>query len=301
MDARKCEVFLQAVDYGSLTVAAEMAGYTQSGVSHVIKSLEDEMGFPLLYRFHTGVAPTEDAKRLLPIMREMAACNSRLEQTAASIRGLNTGCVNVATLSSVSAHWMPRVLQAFREAYPNIEVRVISGGDTEITTWLEQGRADVGVYSMERRSAFEWTPLMEDPYYAILPANHPLAEAKEFPIKAFAGQPFITVPESIHEAPHNLFRQHRIKPAYYYALVDDLTLISMVEMGLGISIMPYLVLHGYLHRNILVLPLAPASARTIGIALRSSKKAAPAVNMFVTYIKQVIGALPLPPQATRTL
>lgn len=291
MDLKRIEILLQAVDHGNLTLTAEAAGYTQSGVSHIIKHLEDSFGFPLLHRFHTGVAPTEDAKRLLPTMREFVDCYRRLEQQAAAIKGLETGVVRVGTLASVSAQWMPRIIQGFQWEHPNIDVRLFSGGGGDVEKWLEHNRVDFAISTRQGGEAFEWSPLAEDSYFAVLPSGHPLAGLTEFPIQAFQGQRVILVPESVHRDTYNLLRKHGVKPDFYHSAADDLTQICMVESGLGLTIFPGLVLRAYLHRRIQVIPLAPASTRTLGILARSLKKAAPAVSTFIAYTQGQIAAM----------
>lgn len=88
MDQNKCVALLTAIDLGNLTRAAEQLGYTQSGLSYVIKTLETELGFPLLVRSRTGVRPTEDCQRILPLLRDLDRKSRQLEQEAADIRGL---------------------------------------------------------------------------------------------------------------------------------------------------------------------------------------------------------------------
>ena len=77
MDFKKCEALLAAIDTGSFTKAAEQLHYTPSGISHMMTNLEAELGFPLLYRFKTGVVPTPSALELMPVLREMADCAHR--------------------------------------------------------------------------------------------------------------------------------------------------------------------------------------------------------------------------------
>ena len=100
MDQNKCVALLTAIDLGNLTRAAEQLGYTQSGLSYVIKTLETELGFPLLVRSRTGVRPTEDCQRILPLLRDLDRKSRQLEQEAADIRGLQRRRV----IHSVSGH-----------------------------------------------------------------------------------------------------------------------------------------------------------------------------------------------------
>lgn len=291
MDIKKIEILLSAIDHGNITAAADEAGYTQSGVSHIIKGLESEFHFPLLHRLRTGVAPTEEAKQLLPILREIAGAGNKLTQVSSAIRGLETGVVRIGTITSISAHWLPRILREFGADHPQIDVRLVDGGDAEIEGWIETGRVEFGLYGFSGQQPFEWICLGEDPLLAVLPRDHPLADLAECPIDAFQGQPFITAPMDIHYAVHGLFLQHKIKPVLRYSPTDDYTTVTLIEQGLGISIMPQLVMRGYSHCNVRVLPLAPASTRTLGIAVRSLKNISPAAKAFIGYLRRIVPQL----------
>ena len=118
MDQNKCVALLTAIDLGNLSRAAEQLGYTQSGLSYVIKTLETELGFPLLVRSRTGVRPTEDCQRILPLLRDLDRKSRQLEQEAADIRGLAVGTVSLATFPSISRFWLPEILRELRPALP---------------------------------------------------------------------------------------------------------------------------------------------------------------------------------------
>ena len=91
MEQNKRSALLTAIDLGNLTRAAEQLGYTQSGLSYIIKTLETEFGFPLLVRSRAGVRPTADCMRILPILRDLDHKSQLLEQEVANIRGLAVG------------------------------------------------------------------------------------------------------------------------------------------------------------------------------------------------------------------
>ena len=86
MDLEKWTVLLRALDRGSLSAAAEELGYTPSGVSRAVASLEEELGVPLLARLHRGVAPTRECQALLPMAREMVHLSSLLAQRSDELR-----------------------------------------------------------------------------------------------------------------------------------------------------------------------------------------------------------------------
>ena len=87
MDTKKYEVFAKTVELGSLTRAAEELGLTQSGVSHILAAMEEELGFTLLKRSRAGVRLTAEGEQLLPCIREIVRQEGLLRERAASLRG----------------------------------------------------------------------------------------------------------------------------------------------------------------------------------------------------------------------
>ena len=96
MDTERWQILLKAIDRGSLRAAAEEMGFTVSGISRSVATLEKELGFALLHRAKSGVQPTAECRQLLPSVRELLFAQERLEQTAAKVRGADCG-----TMSSV--------------------------------------------------------------------------------------------------------------------------------------------------------------------------------------------------------
>ena len=152
MDQNKCVALLTAIDLGNLTRAAEQLGYTQSGLSYVIKTLETELGFPLLVRSRTGVRPTEDCQRILPLLRDLDRKSRQLEQEAADIRGLAVGTVSLATFPSISRFWLPEILRDFAQHYPGITVSIRESGQEELDEWLREGSVDLAFCSYHENS-----------------------------------------------------------------------------------------------------------------------------------------------------
>lgn len=177
MSLIKYEVFLKVVELGSLTKAAEALGFTQSGISHTISSLEQEFGFPLLVRSRSGVKLTVNGEQVLQPIREILNWNEQLKQQVTDIHGLETGTITIGTFTSVSVHWLPDIIKQFREEYPYIEFKLMEGGYLEIEQWIEAGVVDCGFLSLPTRERFEVIPLKQDRMLAILPLGHPLSKA----------------------------------------------------------------------------------------------------------------------------
>ena len=183
MSVTKYQIFLKTVEKGSFTAAAREMNFTQSGVSHAISSLEEELGVTLLVRSHGGVTPTADGRALTPYFEEMCALQHRLEQHAADLRGLETGLVRVATFTSVSEKWLPGMLKTFQEQYPRIEFELLpSNFNNEISDWVLHGQADCGFISLPTPAEkyLDCWLLQRDQWKVILPCDHPLAGRPSF-------------------------------------------------------------------------------------------------------------------------
>ena len=117
---RQLEVFTAATEQESLTRAAEQLGYTQSGISHMMQSLEDEVGFPLMVRTSSGIVPNHEGEMLLPIIRQLLNTSEALEQYIAKIKGADTGRIRIAAYSSVATNWLPGIIRDFQKDYPHV-------------------------------------------------------------------------------------------------------------------------------------------------------------------------------------
>ena len=107
-------------------------GYTQPGVSHILKGMEAEFGFPLFIRTRQGVIPTTNAETILPLVRQLLSINEQLEQTISSLNGLTTGRLTIASFASIARNWLPEIIQRFRDNHPDVAVDVQMGSVEEV-------------------------------------------------------------------------------------------------------------------------------------------------------------------------
>lgn len=120
MESKKLEALLMAVDLGSFTKAAEVMGYTQSGLTHMMNSLEREVGFTLLERGRGGVRLTKDGERVAPAIREFLQANARLDSTIAQVASSRSEVIRVSAFASMAMHWLPSIIRRFREERPTL-------------------------------------------------------------------------------------------------------------------------------------------------------------------------------------
>lgn len=287
MNIGKYETLMAVVEYGSLTRAAQSLGCTQSAVSHSIDSLEQELGFALLKRGRAGVRLTSEGDRLIGAVRNLLNSAEQLAQTAASIRGLESGTVRIGSFTSVAVHWLPPVLKEFQKDFPRVDFKLLNGDYHDVEQWLMEGSIDIGFVNVPCTVDCECIPLMEDRLLAILPRHSRFESYPRFPLVECETEPFISLLESSDHDARRALEAAGVKPNVRFYTKDDYAIIAMVEQGLGISIMPELLLKGR-HDDIQMLPLVPEARRTIGIAIAAGEKAGPATRRFADYVVRYV-------------
>ena len=256
---------MTAVDLGSFTKASEVAGYTQSGLTHMMDSLEKEIGFPLLQRGHSGVRLTREGESLMPAVREFLRSNAALENQIATVVRQRSETIRVAAYASIAMKWMPEILYRFRRECPDVtvELRMVDHA-LEPFELLSAGETDVIFASRHEGMKCCWIPLYREPMYAVLPADYPLNRRTRFPIREFDGLEFLMPYGSFDIDVMAAFDQVGIHPQTIQARVDDETVIRMVGRGLGVTMMAELMLRGSM-ADVCCVPVEPAVARELGM------------------------------------
>lgn len=285
MNLQKYLAFVKTVEYGSFTKAAEVLSYSQSGISRMIGDLEQEWGIVLLERGKKGVRLTSNGTRLYPFARGLCAEYEKLRAEVEELNGLQSGLIRIGTFSSVAICWLPKIIQKFQEDYPNIDYELLLGDYREIEEWILEGRVDCGFVPLPVTSKELDTELLgQDHMLAVLPLNHPLAKREVFPMEAFNDAPFMLLEKDNNTEVAELLEQHHVKPKVKFKTWDDHAIMSMVEKGLGISLLPELILEKVSYQ-IAVKPLDITVPRNIGIAMRDRQNASLTVKRFLDYIK----------------
>lgn len=284
MNILKYMAFIRTVEYGSFTRAAEVLNYSQSGISRMISDLEKEWRVVLLERGRGGVRLTSDGMKLLPHAKNLCEEYRRLQAQVDELSGLQSGLIRIGTFSSVATHWLPNIIRAFQRDYPDIDYELLLGDYTEIEEWIAEGRVDFGFLRLPTLREFETVFLEHDPLLAILPETHPLAGCETFPARALTDDPFILLEKGAKAEISEIFQRCGLTPRVRFTTWDDYAVMSMVESGLGISILPRLILKRAPYR-IVARELDVPAFRKIGLALRSKKTASLAAKRFLDYLQ----------------
>lgn len=284
MDTEKCAALLCALEEGTLARAADRLGYTPSGISRMIAALEEDVGFPLLYRGRSGVSATGECEALLPALRQMVYQAESCRQTAAALRGLEQGSITVGANYRFYTRQLAQLMARFREKHPGIAFQTIEGTSTTLVTALQEHRADLCIIS-RREGPHQWLPLRQDQMMVMLSPQHPLA-ADTVPIRRLETESYIEIYPGRETDNSRILAENGVCPGNRFAGVeDDFSAMAMVEAGLGIALVNALIA-GTLNGNVVFRPLDPPQYVEVGIATPPPEIMSPAARRFLNFVRE---------------
>ena len=282
---QKYEAFLESYRQGSFTRAAASLSYSQSGVSRMVADLERDWQLTLLERGRGPLRLTSDGRRLLPLVQEVCESNRRLRMEIDDLRGVQSGSIRIGTFSSVATHWLPPVISRFQTDYPNIDYELLMGDFGEIGRWCEEGRVDLGFLPFAPSSStLVAQALGDDELLAVLPKGHVLAQGRGVAVEQLCEEPFIMLQKSGDNEVSAIFERAGLTPQVRFRTFDDYAIMSMVESGLGLSILPELILRRNPY-DIEVCHLEPRAFRTIRVVTREPGRLPIAARRFLSYLR----------------
>ena len=279
------QVFQTVVGQGSFQKAAEILNLTPSAVRHAIASMEQELGFSLFTRNKAGVALTNYGEHLLPYVNAVLNSDESLQQAIAGLNGLKMGNVKVGCFSSVCTNWMTDIIHSFHQRYPDINIELYQGTYADVSYWIKNGIVDIGFLSLSSAGDLPIEPLYRDPLLCVVQKGYhkredtPYMTPDEMKDEVFVSQMETTDADIAIFMKQNGLSNVRMD----YHVVDDLSTIALVAAGLGICIMPELVMNDIpyeVHRY----PMMPEAYRVIGISALNPNFLAPAVKMLYQHV-----------------
>ncbi len=288
MSIRKYNAFIKVVETGSITKAAALLGHTQSSVTQLLNALEEDLGHKLLIRNRTGITLTEEGRALLPYIEDVVKKDELLSEEARRLKTPPYKTIRVGAFTSVAVSWLPAIFRAYQKIDSTVRFEVVDCGYNELEEMILRMRADFAFAPLPLSVKCRTNPLLQDELLAIVPKNHPLSKQKSCPLTAFETEDVISLVPAIDRDARSVYEAGGIIPNTRYTVEDDYALIAMVGKGLGISIVPKLMLDTNRNRDIAALPLDPHSYRTIGLVYPQNTPLRPEVEQFTSFIKEWI-------------
>ncbi len=173
---RQLEIFLKVAETGGIASAAEELHLSHSAVSLQVRKLADTLGMPLHEIVGRRLYLTQAGHEVVRAGRELVTVVSRLDERLDDLKGLRKGSLRIAVVSTAK-YFLPRILGAFREQHPGIDVEFKVGNRTQIIERFTQNLDDLYVFSDPPEDMdIETFPFLPNPLVVVASVNNPLAD-----------------------------------------------------------------------------------------------------------------------------
>ncbi len=225
----------------NLTEVANVLFTSQPGVSRQIRELEEELGVDIFERNGkrlTGL--TEPGKDILPIIERLLLEAENLRQAGEDYSDQAKGTLTIATTHTQARYVLPKVVQGFRQAFPDVRIALQQSSPEHIAEWVLSGKADIGIATeglsqfkdLASFACYEWN------HVVVVPEGHPLLEKAELTLEDLANYPLITYDVGFTGRGHidDAFRLAGLRTDIVLTAMDSDVIQQYVALGLGVGL-----------------------------------------------------------------
>jgi DNA-binding transcriptional LysR family regulator len=277
--------FVAVADVRSFTRAAESLGVAQPTLSRQLRTLEDELGAPLVDRgSRDGPVLTPAGEAVLPLARRMLADSESARTAVAEIVGLRGGRVRVGATPSLCIGVLADVLRVFHEKYPDVRLELVESGSQPLVRSLVRGEIDVALVIVPPSgidSALHTMPVLRERLSVASPTSDRAPTSRgSMTVLELARRPLVVPRQGydLREATLQAYADAGVTPRFAVEGGEMDAVLRMVEAGTGVAVVPDLVFAGRprLRRTVLTPPLY----RTVALARRADLTPTHAVRAF---------------------
>lgn len=278
--------FVEVAEKEHFGRAAQQLGMTQSGLSQLIKNLEQTLGANLVARTTRSVQLTPVGKIYLETAQEILRAHRLADERMAQVLRGEEGTIRLGFVSSAALGTVPRLIGALSSQVPGLKLLLTEVTSRNQISQLTSGIIDVGIIrDVNSARSLVITPLFSEPLVLAVPSTHPLAHKKSVSLSECRDEEFIMFPRSdvsyLHDNIYQLFGEAGFVPNVVQEAVQLATILGLVSSNAGIAIVPESV-------NVITLPnltlLSLKDARAVSrifIATRPDAKVSPAQKKLV--------------------
>lgn len=280
---RQVRAFIAVAELAHFTRAGERLGLSQSSVSTLVRELEDNLGLRLFDRHTRMLRLTQAGAEMLPLARKALADLDRAFSGSHDLRSLGRGRVKVAAASLQAALLMPRVIKDFCDEFPGIRIDVHDVTEYEVIEKLRAGDVDFGLGSALAMQDIVARPLTTDTFVAVMPGGHPLAQQPVVTWRELADVPLIGPPpgNAVREQLDMALARQGITLRRSHEVILPLTILGMVEGGLGIAVMTSAMSRLALALGLVTRDVAePVIQREMSLLFHADRTLSPAAEAF---------------------
>lgn len=290
IDVRHLQTLIALRDSGSVSRAATWMRLTQGALSHHIKALEDFYGLPLFVRKSAPVVFTPAGRRLLEVADVVVPLLNQTTRDLVRMKEGTTGSLRIAIECHTCFDWLIPAVDAFRARWPEVEIDLVSGYQSDPVGLLHQGKADLALVSCsEPETGIVIQPLFRFKLVALVANDHPFAQKAYLGADDFRDQTLITYPveDDALDIVQLLLKPAGISPP---RRTTELTvaILMLVSTLRGIAVLPRWAVQSYLQRQyVTALPITSMGlSAQICAATRGDQSRTPYIAEFISLIKE---------------
>ncbi|MGH8032969.1 MAG: LysR family transcriptional regulator [Luteimonas sp.] len=302
---RQLRAFVAVAQLGGFSAAAVRLHLTQSALSMLVRSLEDEIGVPLFVRTTRSVKLTDAGRDFLPLAEQMLVdLHNAVADTRARAERAR-GRIVVAVTPTFASTMLPPLLSRYRAEHPDVQVVLRDDvSPSQIRRLVQDGEADIGIGPLERgqRELLVVDVLMDDELVLACPQGHRLARNKTVAWSELADVPVIgfardNALQSLVESATTAVGL-RLRTQYEVSSIS--TAVALVDAGLGVSVLPSYAKQVGRPERIQYRPLVdPVIKRDLCLLRLRDRAMSPAAQAFAGVLLEQLGRRELQPAKRR--
>lgn len=233
------KVFETTARHSSFTRAAEELEITQPTVSSQIKQLTKAIGLPLFEQIGKRLYLTDAGQELLDTCQDIFARLDNFEMMVSDLKGKKQGKLKLAAITTTK-YFIPRLLGRFCQIHPDIDVALQVTNHEQIQQRMAQNCDDLYILSQcPETIPLHTEPFLDNPLVVVAHNSHPLANQRQLPLTALAGEPFIMreFGSGTRLAVEQLLATQDVQVQVKLELGSNEAIKQAIAGGLGISVL----------------------------------------------------------------
>src|SRR5436190_2955766 len=286
MELYQLQYFIEVARNRNFTRAGKRLNLATPALSLQIKKLEKELGTRLFNRGQKETLMTPAGEMLFEKAQALLTMADSVKQSVNEVSELRAGRLTVAFIPSVGARWLPEIFRQFRNSFPCLNLMTHEESSLGVAALLEEATAELGFLELPTNNQlFEVREIWNEPFYAVLPADHPLATKKNISLQQLEKDPFVVKRGESQQQTVEACRTAGFEPRIACECTEQETKIALVQAGLGVLLLPQLDAC-VLREGVVAVPIRePKLAREVGLIHRRGKELSAAAAAFVEFVK----------------
>ncbi|MDQ0218804.1 LysR family transcriptional regulator [Peribacillus cavernae] len=289
MELRQLKYFLEAVKQNSITKASEQLHISQPALSKMIKSLEEELGMPLLFRSNKTSEITDAGQIVFEYAQKILSHVDEMTSTLNDMTSLMRGQINIGIPPIIGSLFFPKVLASFHLEYPNVKMNITEYGAARIVKSVEEGEFELGVVVLpvDERS-FQTYPIVWEELKLVVPKQHRLSKQEVVQLNELKDEEFIFYNEEF--ALYDIIRNKCIDEGFIPNIIFKSSqwdfMSEMVAANLGITILPESICRRVKDKNVNILTLRPVIPWHLALITKKGRYISFAGRAFIEFLQK---------------